>query len=267
MSLQWQGTVVMQGMPAFAAEAEPAGTSQTAVVWSVLPPKIETSARVDASALKAHLENLLRKKSKWSVWLATFRGGDESARNSCRSWCCDERSKKVAVAELGESSRLFFISPLATPRDIIPQALLGDGSRVPREPTCLLGVVAQRLHTPNQAVTQRSHTQNRSKPADGGTKRDGKDTDAGKPAQKRQRKRTRAKSDVLPLSTVLTEGLDLCALLDHRLATHSSAAEVPVVVDFDKDVDDSKPVRPPPPRCLSISFQTCHNAPRRSSTM
>ena len=244
MAPVWQGTVALQGLPAFAAGAQPAGVVQLAAEWSVLPAKIESSARVDASALKGHLENLLSKQSKWRVWLAAFQGDGDTAKDSCRNWCSDGKSKKIAVAELGSSSRLFFISPLAAPRDTIPAALLGDGSAVPTEPTCLLGVVAHRLRARNRpesdfgtdAAAAAAGSEAR------GTKRDGKGISKGKPAQRRQRQRTRASSDVLPLSTALTEGLDICALLDHRLATERSIAEVPEVVDFDADLDDSKPV-------------------------
>ena len=141
------------------------------------------------------------------------------AAEACASWCSDEKSKKVVAAECGNGSRLFLVSPLALPREIVPTAWV-EGE-LPLAADSLLGVLARRL-VPAAA---------KDKAADGGAAaaaavaggkraRDGADQGAEerKPKQRRK-KRKSAQQQVLPLNTTLRlddEGLR--ALLAERLS-------------------------------------------------
>jgi hypothetical protein len=77
----WRGQLVLQGGPApFGVEASAAGaTAADSDVWTALPiagSSIETSGRVEVSALKNHLVSLCGKRAKWSLGLACFRCSD-----------------------------------------------------------------------------------------------------------------------------------------------------------------------------------------------
>jgi hypothetical protein len=137
---------------------------------------------------------------------------------SCAEWRKDDKSKKVAVAELGGGSRLFLISPAASSKDAVPPALLGG-----ELPTgdCLWGVVVRRLRAKSAGGDD--------PPAAAHGKRVAAEGPTQQPASKRRkrpdtssagiaRSRTRKNVDKLPLSTTLiTQELDLRALLTHRL--------------------------------------------------
>ena len=192
----------------------------------------------------SHLQGLSNKRQKWTVVVAQFRGVDAAARGAaptpprflrpwlvlwqsvlwlaaeaCASWCSDEKSKKVVAAECGNGSRLFLVSPLALPREIVPTAWV-EGE-LPLAADSLLGVLARRL-VPAAA---------KDKAADGGAAaaaavaggkraRDGADqgVEERKPKQRRK-KRKSAQQQVLPLNTTLRlddEGLR--ALLAERFS-------------------------------------------------
>ena len=82
----WQGTLALQGCPAFGARAQAAGRSSADADsggnWSVLPSTIESTGKVEAAALKNHLETLCSKRAKWAVQLACFRGDDDAAKGA-----------------------------------------------------------------------------------------------------------------------------------------------------------------------------------------
>ena len=124
-----------------------------------MPTPAHPAAR-DAS----HLQGLSNKRQKWTVVVAQFRGVDAAARGAaptpprflrpwlvlwqsvlwlaaeaCASWCSDEKSKKVVAAECGNGSRLFLVSPLALPREIVPTAWV-EGE-LPLAADSLLGVL------------------------------------------------------------------------------------------------------------------------------
>ena len=137
------------------------------------------------------------------------------AAEACASWCSDEKSKKVVAAECGNGSRLFLVSPLALPREIVPTAWV-EGE-LPLAAGSLLGVLARRL----VPVAAKGKAADGGAAAAGGKRaRDGADQGAEerKPKQRRK-KRKSAQQQVLPLNTTLRlddEGLR--ALLAERLS-------------------------------------------------
>ena len=140
------------------------------------------------------------------------------AAEACASWCSDEKSKKVVAAECGNGSRLFLVSPLALPREIVPTAWV-EGE-LPLAAGSLLGVLARRL-VPVAAKAKAADGGAAAAAAAGGKRaRDGADQGAEerKPKQRRK-KRKSAQQQVLPLNTTLRlddEGLR--ALLAERLS-------------------------------------------------
>eukprot|EP01047_Picozoa_sp_COSAG01_P103067 COSAG01_NODE_32568_length_579_cov_0.372917_1_plen_185_part_10 len=77
----WRGQLALQGGPVpFGVEASAAGaTAADSDVWTALPiagSSIETSGRVEVSALKNHLLSLGGKGAKWGLGLACFRCRD-----------------------------------------------------------------------------------------------------------------------------------------------------------------------------------------------
>ena len=141
------------------------------------------------------------------------------AAEACASWCSDEKSKKVVAAECGNGSRLFLVSPLALPREIVPTAWV-EGE-LPLAAGSLLGVLARRL-VPVAAKAKAADGGAAVAAAEAGGKRarDGADQGAEerKPKQRRK-KRKSAQQQVLPLNTTLRlddEGLR--ALLAERLS-------------------------------------------------
>ena len=140
------------------------------------------------------------------------------AAEACASWCSDEKSKKVVAAECGNGSRLFLVSPLALPREIVPTAWV-EGE-LPLAADSLLGVLARRL-VPAAAKDKAADGGAAAAAAAGGKRaRDGADQGAEerKPKQRRK-KRKSAQQQVLPLNTTLRlddEGLR--ALLAERFS-------------------------------------------------
>ena len=249
MAQCWSGTVALPGMEPFAAEgllgggATGSADSAADAAWAVVPQAVAHMGRTDGPALARHLQGLTAKRKKWSVSVAQIRGADDAARGACRSWCEDEKSKKVVAVECSGGSRLFLISPLASPREIVP--LEWVAAELPAAPGCLLGVLARRLTPPTAAAAadeQRSgaaaNGEKRAREAAGagGAEQRGQAEQARSPKQRqRQRKKRRTtQQEVLPLTTTLQLGqLDFREVLAYRLANLAEAEE--------EEYDDGRP--------------------------
>ena len=259
---------------------------------------------------RSHLQGLAKKRNKWTVSVGRVHGSDDAARGAaqscpksqqgcarpgaagslavrhsartlkiplslclaevCRSWCADERSKKVVAVECTggrcvspplESqaqawfrwcvltpeccwvSRLFLVSPLASPREIVPHDwVAGD---LPVAADCLLGVLARRLTPPTakhseQSESSSASTDKRAREPSAPKPKEAEKRGGGPKQRQRQAKKRRSaqQQGLLPLTTTLElERLDLHAVLAYRLANLALAEDA----EDSEEYDDGRP--------------------------
>ena len=190
--------------------------------------------------------------------------GSPCAAGACAAWCSDEKSKKVVAVECSGGrlvvlpsppdgkahwcrfsltvaflfvSRLFLISPLASPREIVPRDWIA--ACLPLKSDGLVGVLARRLTTPTSAKAGEPgvssvSTSKRAQEAGASA-----NEDAAEGAVEQQRRRPQGKKrrttvhGLLPVTTTLgLDQFDLLSVLADRLAN---------LVDTEKDYDDGRP--------------------------
>lgn len=198
------------------------------------------------------------------VWVAKRTDCSPCAVGACATWCSDDKSKKVVAVECSGGrlvtltytswcevalpslfadsvflfvSRLFLISPLASPSEIVPRDWIG--ACLPLRPDGLVGVLARRL-TP-LASTQdgepgesRGSTSKRVREAGASANEESEDR-AVEPKRRRPqgKKRRTTVQGLLPVTTTLgLDRLDLRSVLADRLAN---------LADAEKDYDDGRP--------------------------
>lgn len=190
--------------------------------------------------------------------------GSPCAAGACAAWCSDEKSKKVVAVECSGGrlvvlpsppdgkahwcrfsltvgflfvSRLFLISPLASPSEIVPRDWIA--ACLPLKSDGLVGVLARRLTTPTSAKAGEPgvssvSTSKRAQEAGASA-----NEDAAEGAVEPQRRRPQGKKrrttvhGLLPVTTTLgLDQFDLLSVLADRLAN---------LADTEKDYDDGRP--------------------------